>query len=85
LGVVAFNREQSDLIDELLGEEAKRSPWIQERIEFTEETLEPFFIKNLENVQGDERDVIFISATYGPDPETGKVYQRFGPLGGTVK
>lgn len=42
---------------------------------------EPFFIKNLENVQGDERDVIFISATYGPDAR-GNQYQRFGPING---
>jgi len=31
-------------------------------------------------VQGDERDVIFVSTTYGPDSVTGKVYQRFGPI-----
>ena len=37
-------------------------------------------MKNLENVQGDERDVIFISTTYGPDRDTKRVYQRFGPL-----
>jgi very-short-patch-repair endonuclease len=42
---------------------------------------EPFFVKNLENVQGDERDAIFISATYGPDAR-GNQYQRFGPLNG---
>jgi very-short-patch-repair endonuclease len=42
---------------------------------------EPLFIKNLENVQGDERDVIFISATYGPDAN-GNQYQRFGPING---
>ena len=42
---------------------------------------EPFFVKNLENVQGDERDVIFISATYGPDAR-GNQYQRFGPING---
>jgi very-short-patch-repair endonuclease len=40
-----------------------------------------FFIKNLENVQGDERDVIFISTTYGADPR-GNQYQRFGPING---
>jgi very-short-patch-repair endonuclease len=39
------------------------------------------FIKNLENVQGDERDVIFISTTYGPDAR-GNQYQRFGPING---
>src|SRR5439155_21984610 len=42
---------------------------------------EPFFIKNLENVQGDERDVIFISVTYGPDRH-GNIFQRFGPITG---
>src|SRR5262249_49577976 len=39
------------------------------------------FIKNLENVQGDERDVIFISTTYGPDAR-GNQFQRFGPING---
>lgn len=38
-------------------------------------------MKNLENVQGDERDVIFISVTYGPD-QNGHVFQRFGPING---
>ena len=42
-------------------------------------TAEPFFVKNLENVQGDERDVIFISVGYGPD-ETGRITMNFGPL-----
>ncbi|MCK5877588.1 MAG: DUF559 domain-containing protein, partial [Candidatus Marithrix sp.] len=41
---------------------------------------ESFFIKNLENIQGDERDVIFISITYGPDVKTGRIFQRFGPI-----
>jgi very-short-patch-repair endonuclease len=38
------------------------------------------FVKNLENLQGDERDVIFISYTYGPDQPSGRVMQRFGPI-----
>lgn len=42
------------------------------------------FVKNLENVQGDERDVIFISFTYGPSEHGGKVYQRFGPINSDV-
>jgi very-short-patch-repair endonuclease len=42
--------------------------------------IESFIVKNLENIQGDERDVIIVSTTYGPDPETGRVYQRFGPI-----
>jgi very-short-patch-repair endonuclease len=46
---------------------------------FHEDRDEPFFVKNLENVQGDERDVIFLGVGYGPD-ENGKVAMRFGPL-----
>jgi len=49
-------------------------------VERWENTLEPFFVKNLENVQGDERDVIFISTVYGPDATTGIVMNRFGPI-----
>src|SRR5207244_8159887 len=43
-------------------------------------SFDGLFVKNLENVQGDERDHIIISTTYGPD-ETGRFYRRFGPLG----
>jgi very-short-patch-repair endonuclease len=45
----------------------------------TEERPEPLFVKNIENVQGDERDIIFLSIGYGPYPD-GKIYQRFGPI-----
>jgi very-short-patch-repair endonuclease len=41
--------------------------------------LEPLFVKNLESVQGDERDVIFISTVFGKD-EDGNFFQRFGPI-----
>src|SRR5690606_32854325 len=44
--------------------------------------LEEFFIKNLENVQGDERDVIFIGTVYGPEVRGGRTHQRFGPING---
>src|SRR5690606_19724644 len=44
--------------------------------------LESFFIKNLENVQGDERDVIFIGTVYGAEKEGAPVMQRFGPING---
>jgi hypothetical protein len=43
---------------------------------------EPLFVKNLENVQGDERDFIFISMTYGPKSGKKEVLQRFGPING---
>jgi superfamily I DNA and/or RNA helicase len=41
---------------------------------------EPLFVKNLENVQGDERDVILFSLTFSPHPETGKLPLNFGSL-----
>lgn len=81
LGVATFNREQRDLIEDLLDKKRKQDPWLDNIIKESEEKEEPFFIKNLENVQGDERDAIFISFTYGPDQSTRKVYQRFGPIG----
>ncbi len=82
LGVATINREQRDLVQDELERLVKQEPWLEEKIRQTENTEEPFFIKNLENVQGDERDVIYISTTYGPDPNTGRVFQRFGPITG---
>jgi len=49
---------------------------------FSEDVLEPVFVKNLENVQGDERDVILFSICYGPDRQ-GRVSMAFGPLNRT--
>ena len=46
---------------------------------FTDDRLDGFFVKNLENVQGDERDIIIFSVGYGPD-EHGKFTMNFGPL-----
>jgi hypothetical protein len=80
LGVATFNMRQQALISELLEQRCQAEPLLEKQIKLTENTTEPFFIKNLENVQGDERDIIFVSTTYGADPETGKVFQRFGPI-----
>ncbi|NVM21222.1 MAG: DUF4011 domain-containing protein [Desulfobacterales bacterium] len=80
LGVATFNIEQRDLIHDELERIQKKESWLEKRIKDTEQKKEPFFIKNLENVQGDERDVIFVSTTYGPDRDAGRVYQRFGPI-----
>lgn len=80
LGIATFNREQRDLIEDLLDKKRKNDVWLDNIIKKSEGKEEPFFIKNLENVQGDERDVIFISFTYGPDQDARKVYQRFGPI-----
>lgn len=82
LGVATFNKEQSDLIIDVLESMQKKQTWLERALKKSEQSSEPIFIKNLENVQGDERDVIFISTTYGPDQETGNVYQRFGPITG---
>jgi very-short-patch-repair endonuclease len=76
LGVVTMNFEQRELIEELLDMKLKQDSFSNSWIDSREGTPEPFFIKNLENVQGDERDVIFISVTYGPDVQ-GNYFQRF--------
>ena len=81
LGVVALNLEQCELIEELLEKRLRLDPFAAAYQERMVSGSEPFFIKNLENVQGDERDVIFISVTYGPD-SNGNFYQRFGPING---
>ena len=80
LGVATFNIQQRNIIYDELESLQKEHSWLEKRIKMTENHVEPFFIKNLENVQGDERDIIFISTTYGPDRDTKRVYQRFGPL-----
>ena len=76
VGVVTFNIQQQTLIEDLLDEEASKDT-VLEKWAFGSE--EPVFIKNLENVQGDERDVILFSVGYGKD-ETGKLIMNFGPL-----
>jgi len=81
LGVVALNFEQRELIEELLDRRLRTEPFAIAYEERMNSGPEPFFIKNLENVQGDERDVIFVSTTYGPDAR-GNQYQRFGPING---
>ncbi len=76
VGVVTFNVSQQNLIDDLLTEACKKDPALEE---WAYNSKEPLFIKNLENVQGDERDVILFSVGYGPD-QNGKVSMNFGPL-----
>lgn len=80
LGVVAINSAQQMLIEEEFYRLLKSSPLAEVYLERRSRGAERFFIKNLENVQGDERDVIMISFTYGPDPQSGKVMNRFGPI-----
>ncbi len=79
LGIVAVNSKQAELIREEMDKVFAANPRAEAYRAKWEEGLESFFVKNLENVQGDERDVIFISTVYGPD-EQGNMYQRFGPI-----
>jgi len=77
LGVVAFSQAQKTAIEMRIEALARKNPdfdaWIRGHPE------EPFFVKNLENVQGDERDAMFISVGYGRDGR-GTVSMNFGPL-----
>ncbi|MDF2935320.1 MAG: hypothetical protein K0Q90_693 [Paenibacillaceae bacterium] len=76
IGVVTFSSVQQNLIEDLLDEAFRQKPELEL---WAHEMTEPIFIKNLENVQGDERDVILFSIGYGPDAG-GKVSMNFGPL-----
>lgn len=76
IGVVTFSAVQQTLVEDLLGELFASKPDLEQA---ALERTEPIFIKNLENVQGDERDVILFSICYGPD-ENGRVSMNFGPL-----
>lgn len=80
LGVVTLNQTQRELIEELLDRKLKTFDEGADFMGRWEAEGWPFFVKNLENVQGDERDVIFISTTFGKAPGTDKVRQNFGPI-----
>jgi very-short-patch-repair endonuclease/deoxyadenosine/deoxycytidine kinase len=77
LGVITLNIQQEELIDRLLREELNKYPELSEL--FAEDKEEPIFIKNLERVQGDERDYIIISICYGKDSQ-GAMSMNFGPI-----
>lgn len=76
IGVVSFSKVQGDRIEDDLTEELDRHPELKD---IAYNSPEPIFVKNLENVQGDERDVILFSVGYGAD-KNGKVSMNFGPL-----
>ncbi|MES2946090.1 MAG: DUF4011 domain-containing protein [Pseudomonadota bacterium] len=77
IGVVTFNAEQQSLIEDLLDEERRKDPAIEPY--FSDSELEAVFVKNLESVQGDERDIMYFSITYGPN-RAGVVSMNFGPM-----
>jgi very-short-patch-repair endonuclease len=80
LGVVAMSAQQREQIERAIEQETKEDAHFRALVDRDQDKNEPLFIKNLENVQGDERDVIYISMTYGPTEVGGRVAQRFGPI-----
>ena len=76
IGVVTFNSNQQSLIEDMLNSMFVKNPHLEK---VAMQSSEPIFVKNLENVQGDERDVILFSVGYGADKD-GKVTMNFGPL-----
>lgn len=77
LGVITFNSQQQSLIENLFDQARRDNPdleWF-----FEEDRVEPVIVRNLENVQGDERDVMMFSITYGPD-HAGKITMDFGAI-----
>ena len=77
LGVVTFNSAQMNTIEDEIERRLRRQPEFAPY--FNREGLEGFFVKNLENVQGDERDVMLFSIGYGKDSH-GRFSMNFGPL-----
>ncbi len=77
LGVVAFSSAQESAIADEIDAQAGEHPELNELL--TADRLDGFFVKNLENVQGDERDIIIFSIGYGKD-ENGKFTETLGPL-----
>ena len=81
LGVVTVNQTQRDLIFEMFERKLASVEACRAFLEKYEREGWPFFVKSLENVQGDERDVIFISTNFGKAPGTDVVRPNFGPIG----
>jgi len=77
LGVITFSIAQMTAVEEAIEQRRRHQPEFEHF--FKEDRLEGFFVKNLENAQGDERDVIIISLGYGYDPQ-GQITMNFGPI-----
>ncbi len=77
LGVVTFSEVQAEAVEAAVAAARRYRPDLDRF--FTNDRLRGFFVKNLETVQGDERDVLIFSIGYGPD-ENRKITMNFGPL-----
>lgn len=78
LGIATFNLQQRNLIKDLINEESIKNSSFREKLQLIGEK-EDWFVKNLENIQGDERDIIIISTTFGRNA-AGKFEQYLGPI-----
>jgi very-short-patch-repair endonuclease len=79
LGVITFNAQQQELILDLFDAARRENPTLEWFFDDVRE--EPVIVKNLENIQGDERDVMLFSTTFGPDL-AGKLTMNFGAING---
>lgn len=85
IGVVTFNRKQADLIEDVLESRAESDHAFRAALTRERDRIEGgedmgFFVKNVEGVQGDERDIIVFSSTFGRNP-AGTFRRSFGVLG----
>ncbi|MGN6697521.1 MAG: DUF3320 domain-containing protein, partial [Thermomicrobiales bacterium] len=79
LGVITFSETQHEAIEYELDRRKRADPTLEPLLRQSDDDSDSFFIRSLEHVQGDERDVIFFSVGYGPD-QAGKLSLNFGPL-----
>lgn len=77
LGVITMNQRQQIVVIEEIEKRRRQYPELEAF--FDTNRLEPFFVKNLENVQGDQRDTMLLGIGYAPD-QSGSLAMRFGPL-----
>lgn len=84
LGLITLNRSQCDLVDELWRQRLQLDQVAAEWEKHQRDLGQPVFVRNLENVQGDERDAILISTTFGKPPGAAAVRQNFGPISRTT-
>ena len=80
VALVAMNIRQCDELELQFEQSLKDDHLLRSAHEKHLDSEEPLLIKNLENIQGDERDVVVISMTYGPEEIGSRVMQRFGPI-----